>query len=66
MIRAVLAAVALGTLVALVALVAAIIGLSAALDIRWAPEMAVAQALVAVFLGQYLLLAYVLSRKGRP
>ncbi|MEV5765328.1 hypothetical protein AB0L34_12260 [Micromonospora sp. NPDC052213] len=51
---------------ALIALVAAVIGLSAALDITWDPEMAVAQALIAVFLGQYLLVAYLPSRKGRP
>jgi hypothetical protein len=51
---------------AYVALVAAVIGLTAALDITWDPEMAVAQALAAVFLGQYLLVAYLLSRKGRP
>ncbi|MEU4777487.1 hypothetical protein [Micromonospora sp. NPDC023633] len=51
---------------AYVALIAAVIGLSAALDITWDPEMAVAQALAAVFLGQYLLLAHLFSRKGRP
>ncbi|MEU5948525.1 hypothetical protein ABZ793_23600 [Micromonospora sp. NPDC047465] len=39
---------------------------AAALDITWDPEMAVAQALIAVFLRQYLLVAYLLSRKGRP
>ncbi|MFI6266140.1 hypothetical protein [Micromonospora sp. NPDC051006] len=50
---------------ALVAGVAATLAISAALDIHWDPQMAVAQAVFAVFLGQYLLLAFLLSRRSK-
>ncbi|OKI47214.1 hypothetical protein [Micromonospora sp. CB01531] len=50
---------------AYVTLAAAILGLSAALDIHWDPQMAVVEAVAAVFLGQYLLVAYLLTRRPR-
>ena len=50
---------------ALVALAAAAIAINAALDIEWDAEAAVIQAVAAVFLGQYLLLALIVTCRRR-
>lgn len=56
--------VAAGTIL-LVLAVAILLAASAALDIHWDPQHAVALAIAAVFLPQSLLVAHLLSRKGR-
>lgn len=56
---------AVAATVAYLALVAATLGLNSALDIHWDPAAAVIEALCAVWLGQSLLIAHLLTRRPR-